>query len=168
MTSERLNPDGYPKSKVVSTGSAEIDKKLGGGIPLGSMTLIEGESDSGKSVLSQQMIWGSLHDGFNVVLYTTENTIKSFVSQMSSLSLEISDFLLLGRLKIFTIMASTMKMTPHQVFPMPLDHLKRPIVLVWCEVRHRATPGAGERIRVKPCCVHDNERHVLERERAPG
>ena len=39
--------------RVVSTGNSEIDKKLGGGIPLGSMTLIEGESDSGKSVLSQ-------------------------------------------------------------------------------------------------------------------
>ncbi|MCH8206378.1 MAG: hypothetical protein IH956_05180, partial [Chloroflexi bacterium] len=42
--------------KVVSTGNVEIDKKMGGGIPVGSMTLIEGESDSGKSVLSQQMI----------------------------------------------------------------------------------------------------------------
>ena len=125
MTSERLNPDGSPKSKVVSTGSAEIDKKLGGGIPLGSMTLIEGESDSGKSVLSQQMIWGSLYDGFNVVLYTTENTFKSFVKQMSSLSLEISDFVLLGRLKIFTITASKLKMTPEQVFTLLLNHLRR-------------------------------------------
>jgi flagellar protein FlaH len=115
--------DGKPKSKVVSIGSSEIDKKLGGGIPLGSMTLIEGESDSGKSVLSQQMIWGSLYDGFNVVLYTTENTLKSFVRQMSSLSLEISDFLLLGRLKVFTIAASKMKLTPDQVFTMLLNHL---------------------------------------------
>ena len=55
--------------KVVSTGNVEIDKKLGGGLPLGSLTLVEGESDSGKSVLSQQMVWGSLFDGFQVVLY---------------------------------------------------------------------------------------------------
>ena len=125
MSPSMMDPDSPRKSKVVSTGSAEIDKKLGGGIPLGSMTLIEGESDSGKSVLSQQMIWGSLYDGFNVVLYTTENTIKSFVRQMSSLSLEISDFLLLGRLKVFNIAASKMKLTPDQVFTMLLDHLRR-------------------------------------------
>ena len=56
-----------PASRVVSTGNSEIDKKLGGGIPLGSMTLIEGESDSGKSVLNQQMIWGSLYSAFSVV-----------------------------------------------------------------------------------------------------
>ena len=117
--------DAPAKSRVVSTGSTEIDKKLGGGIPLGSMTLIEGESDSGKSVLSQQLIWGSLYDGFNVVLYTTENTLKSFVRQMTSLSLEISDFLLLGRLKIFTIQASKLKLSPEEVFTLLLAHLRR-------------------------------------------
>lgn len=38
--------------KVISAGSAEIDKELGGGIPLGPLILLEGASDSGKSVLS--------------------------------------------------------------------------------------------------------------------
>lgn len=116
--------DGATKRKsVISTGNWEIDKKLGGGIPLGSMTLIEGESDSGKSVLSQQMIWGSLHDGFRVVIYTTENTVKSFVRQMTSLSLEVTDFLLLRRLKIFPISASRSRLTPAQVFAMLLADL---------------------------------------------
>ena len=76
------------KSKVISTGNVEIDKKLGGGIPLGSMTLIEGESDSGKSVLSQQMIWGSLYDDHRVVLYTTENTVKSLRDKIGLGALE--------------------------------------------------------------------------------
>ena len=88
-----VSTDEATRVKVISTGNVEIDKKLGGGIPVGSMTLIEGESDSGKSVLCQQLIWGSLYDGFQVTLYTTENTVKSFVRQMDSLSLGISDFL---------------------------------------------------------------------------
>lgn len=124
MVNETMDPLAPIKSKVVSTGSAEIDKKLGGGIPLASMTLIEGESDSGKSVLSQQMIWGSLYDGFDVVLYTTENTLKSFVRQMASLSLDISDFLLLGRLKLFTIAASKLNLSPKDVFTLLLNHLR--------------------------------------------
>lgn len=111
------------KSKVISTGNVEIDKKLGGGIPLGSMTLIEGESDSGKSVLSQQMIWGSLYDDHRVVLYTTENTVKSFIRQMSSLSLDISDFFLLSKLKVFAIMVSKSKLSPTQVLDALLRHL---------------------------------------------
>lgn len=109
-------------STVISTGNVEIDKKLGGGIPLGSMTLIEGESDSGKSVLTQQFIWGSLYDGFHVVLYTTENTVKSFVRQMAGLSLEITDFLLLGRLRIFPIGASRSNLSPGDVFSILLKH----------------------------------------------
>ncbi len=113
-----------PKSKVISTGNVEIDKKLGGGIPLGSMTLIEGESDSGKSVLSQQMIWGSLYDDHRVVLYTTENTVKSFIRQMASLSLDISDFFLLSKLKVFAIMVSKSKLSPTEVFGALLRHLK--------------------------------------------
>ena len=85
---------------VISTGNVEIDKKMGGGIPSNSMTLIDGQSDAGKSVLAQQMIWGSLNADRKTVLYTTENTVKSFVKQMASLSLDISRHLLRRRLKV--------------------------------------------------------------------
>ena len=115
----------YGTAQVVSTGSAEIDKKLGGGIPLGSMTLVEGESDSGKSVISQQMIWGSLYDGFDVVLYTTENTIKSFNRQMNSLSLDVSDFLLLRKFKIFPISVAKSGLTTEQVFTILLEGISK-------------------------------------------
>jgi archaeal flagellar protein FlaH len=113
------------KVKVVSTGNSEIDKKLGGGIPLSSLTLIEGDSDSGKSVLSQQMIWGSLYDGANVVLYTTENTFKSFLKQMESLSLDITDHLLLRKLKVYPIRASNSGMSPKEVYDTLLAGVRR-------------------------------------------
>jgi flagellar protein FlaH len=88
---------------VISTGSREIDDKMGGGVPHGSMTLIEGDSHSGKSVLTQQMSWGSLHDGFRLSFFTTENTVKSLVKQMDSLNIDILDYLLLGRLRLFAM-----------------------------------------------------------------
>ena len=47
----------------VSTGQPDLDKKLGGGIPLGSLTLLEGQSDSGKSVVGQQL-WADRHMEF--------------------------------------------------------------------------------------------------------
>ncbi|HEY90210.1 MAG TPA: flagellar accessory protein FlaH [Dehalococcoidia bacterium] len=97
------------KKEVISTGHAEIDKKLGGGIPVGSLTLVEGQSDAGKSVLCQQMMWGSLKNDFKVVLYTTENTVKSMVTQMDSLGLSIKDYLLLGWVKIYTMRASQVR-----------------------------------------------------------
>src|SRR5512137_2319787 len=94
---------------IISTGHPEIDKKLGGGIPIGSLTLIEGQSDAGKSVLCQQMIWGSLSGGYKVLLFTTENSVKSLLSQMESLGLGILDYVLLGRVKIFYMKPSIIK-----------------------------------------------------------
>lgn len=91
--------------RTISTGNPEIDKKLGGGIPTGSLVLVEGQSDSGKSVLIQQMLWGSLKGGFTATLLTTENTVKSLVRQMQSLNQDIMDYLLLGRLKVFPVKA---------------------------------------------------------------
>ena len=88
---------------TISTGNSDIDGKLGGGIPVGSLTLIEGPSASGKSVLTQQFTSGSLGAKHNVLVYTTERTVSSHVRQMESLGLDILDFLLLGRLKVFPI-----------------------------------------------------------------
>lgn len=93
------------KGKVISTGNLEIDKKMGGGIPRGSLILIEGQSDSGKSVLTQQMVWGSLHQDCKVSVLTTENTVKSLITQMQSLNLDVQDYCLLGRLKIYPVKA---------------------------------------------------------------
>ena len=111
-------------SKTLSTGNAEIDNKMGGGIPSGSLTLIEGQSDSGKSVVVQQMMWGSLMDGATVTLYTSENTVKSFIRQMASLSLDILDFLLLRRLKVLEVSTQRSGMNSKQIFEMLLDSMR--------------------------------------------
>ena len=104
------------KKAIISTGHGEIDRRLGGGLPIGSLTLIEGESDAGKSVLCQQMIWGSLNDGYNALLFTTENTVRSLIKQMDSLGLGILDYLLLGRFKIFPIKQSTFQVQANETF----------------------------------------------------
>ncbi len=87
--------------RVISSGNPELDGKMGGGIPAGSLTLIEGMSGAGKSVLSQQIVWGSLNEGFTVSLFTSENSVKSLVSQMQSIDLDTLDFLLLGKFRVF-------------------------------------------------------------------
>ena len=89
--------------RVITSGNTELDKKLGGGIPMGSLILVEGASDSGKSVFAQQITWGTLKAGNRVTVMTTENTVKSLIRQMWSLNLDITDYCLLGRLKIFPL-----------------------------------------------------------------
>jgi flagellar protein FlaH len=95
-------------SALISTGNSELDGKMGGGIPVRSLTLIEGDSGAGKSVLSQQMMRGCLDDGFKLSLFTSENTVKSLVRQMRSLNLDITDYLLLDNIRIFPIETSSL------------------------------------------------------------
>jgi flagellar protein FlaH len=101
-----LEQDVEGARRVISSGNSEIDKKMGGGIPEGSLILIEGESNAGKSVVSQQLMHGALMSGTKVVLYTTENTTRSFLRQMQSLSLDVTDFYLLGALNIYPVPAA--------------------------------------------------------------
>lgn len=90
-------------SKIICTGNSDLDKKMGGGIPVKTLTIIEGQPDCGKSVLCQHMIWGSLKVGLSVSCFTTENTIRSLITQMQSLNLDILDFFLLSRLQVFPL-----------------------------------------------------------------
>jgi len=106
----RYEDEERPIGSAISTGHAEIDKKVGGGIPVGSLTLIEGQSDAGKSVFAQQMIWGSLRGNHRVLVFTTENSVRSLNTQMESLGLDIMDALLLGWLKIYPVETSQMEL----------------------------------------------------------
>ena len=90
-------------ANAISSGNGEIDKKMGGGIPVGSLSLIEGQSDAGKSVLSQHLAYGALLSEVAVAYYTTENTVKSLISQMGSLNLGVIDHFLVDRLRVYPL-----------------------------------------------------------------
>ncbi len=93
-----------PKREVICTGVSEIDEKLGGGIPVGSLTLIEGHADSGKSVLCQHLTHGTLSSGQAcVAYYTTENSVRSLITQMDSLSLFTLDHFLSDYMRIYPL-----------------------------------------------------------------
>jgi flagellar protein FlaH len=92
------------KKEVILTGVPEVDEKLGGGIPLGSLCLIEGHSDAGKSVLCQHLTNGTLVSGeTSVAYYTTENNVRSLISQMDSLSLNVMEHFLADHLRIYPL-----------------------------------------------------------------
>ena len=87
----------------ISTGNMEIDKRIGGGLPRHSFTLVEGQSDAGKSVVLQQLCWGAMSADESVALYTTENTVKSLLRQMTSLGMDCTDYFLLKRFHIVPV-----------------------------------------------------------------
>ena len=90
----------------IPTGNREIDERLGGGIPRRAFTLIDGQSDAGKSVLCQQLLWGALRSGVASVLFSTEYTVSDLVSQMESLGLDTRDHIRQGTLTVFPLRVS--------------------------------------------------------------
>jgi len=105
----KINPlvaRGDADEAMISTGNSKLDEKMGGGVPVRSLTLIEGDSGAGKSVLSQQILHGSLGEGYKAALFTSENTVSSLVKQMRSLSLDITNYLLLSDLRVLPIETS--------------------------------------------------------------
>ena len=97
---------------------------MGGGIPLGSLTLIEGTSGAGKSTLTQHLLWGAMTFGGSAVVYTTENTVKSLMSQMASLDLDVTDYFLCDLLRVYPAMTSEDADTKES-FDALLDHFER-------------------------------------------
>jgi flagellar protein FlaH len=92
------------KVETIVTNVTEVDERLGGGIPLGSLCLVEGHSDAGKSVLCQHLTHGTLTNGeISVAYYTTENNVRSLISQMESLNMNVLDHFLADHLRIFPL-----------------------------------------------------------------
>ena len=77
-------------SSFVSTGNRLLDNKLGGGVPLSGLTLVEGGTSTGKSVLCQHFAYAAFTNDFGAVYFTTQNSTKGLISQMGSLGLDPS------------------------------------------------------------------------------
>jgi len=91
------------KRSFISTGNEELDSRIGGGIPIPSLLLIEGDHGTGKSVFIQQILYGGLRDGFKAYYITTESTIREFLLQSKRVSLDVTNYFLRGALKIFPV-----------------------------------------------------------------
>jgi flagellar protein FlaH len=96
---------------------------MGGGIPVGSLVLLEGQSDAGRSVLSQHLAQGALNSRLSVAYYTTENTVKSLMSQMASLNLDVTDYFLCDRMRVYPLeIASLEEDATKEAFQDLIDH----------------------------------------------
>ena len=78
-----------------------LNNELGGGIPGGSIVLVEGDYGAGKSALSQRITYGLCEEQHSVTLVSTELTVRGFIDQMHSLSYDVEEHLLNENLLFF-------------------------------------------------------------------
>ena len=108
---------------VITTGSTEIDRRLGGGIPYNTVMLIEGQDASGKSTFAQQLLWGTLNAGHRASIYTTEQNVHALLRQMESLGQDATDYFLLNDLQIFPLSSSGENEAPDLFFKLLSEHI---------------------------------------------
>jgi flagellar protein FlaH len=89
------------RKRLIAVGVMDIDKRLGGGLPPASVTLVEGDPDAGKSIIVQQLGFGALKEGLSVDVFLAEGSAREFLQQMDSLGMSTTDYYLLRRLSLY-------------------------------------------------------------------
>jgi archaellum biogenesis ATPase FlaH len=107
------------------SGVRDIADALGGGIRENSLIIIEGESKTGKSVLSQHIAYGVLHSkGSAVAYYSSDYNSEMLIAQMDSMSLETGHELVTDRLRIYKMGATNVLRNPEKSLQLIIDHIK--------------------------------------------
>ena len=78
---ERLVPD-RTDIVPVAMDRDDLDQMLGGGLPRGSIVLIEGKKGSGVESFVQRLTYGLLQNDVKVTYISTENATGDFIEQM--------------------------------------------------------------------------------------
>jgi flagellar protein FlaH len=78
---EKIGPD-RTVIVPVSMERDDLDQMLGGGLPRGSIVLIEGKKGSGVEQFVQRLTYGFLQNEVKVTYISTENATSDFIKQM--------------------------------------------------------------------------------------
>jgi archaellum biogenesis ATPase FlaH len=89
-----------PKKPTISSGSDPIDKALLGGLGQGSLTLIEGPSGTGKSVLVQHLAYGALMAEMGTAYYVSGMGPEGLIGKMNALYLDVTPNLKEGQFRV--------------------------------------------------------------------
>ncbi len=79
-----------------------LSNAMGARLPNRSLWMIQGEVGSGKSLISQRLIFGLLENGSKVLIITTELTTRGWIEQMESIGYPVTDFIASGMLMVFS------------------------------------------------------------------
>ena len=84
----------------LSTGIAELDKMMGGGIPEGDSVLVSGASGTGKSLLASQFIAEGVRRGESGIVTTFEERPRGYLERAKSFDLNLETAQKDGKLSI--------------------------------------------------------------------
>jgi DNA repair protein RadA/Sms len=137
-TSSSLAAEAVDESPRLSTGSAELDRVLGGGLVLGSVTLIGGDPGIGKSTLMLQAA-AALNDAHPVLYATGEESLKQVALRARRLGLEAATARLIAETCVEDLVAAAASLTANVLIVDSIQTMR--------SERVEAAPGAVSQLR---------------------
>jgi len=92
---------GGEDQQIVSPRNSELDKQIADGLPLQSLTLINGNKQYDAYLLCREIMHGVIKQGLSVNLFTTGNTTRNFIRQIGLINRAVSHYFATAYLKEF-------------------------------------------------------------------
>jgi len=89
--------------RLISLQIKDLDGSLGGGFPHPSLTSVEGDYGTGKTALTQHIVYSMLKAGLTACVITSEATVREYLEKMKSIKLDPSPHYISGRLVIYPL-----------------------------------------------------------------
>ncbi len=122
----------------ITTGIAEFDRALGGGIMPGSIVLVGGDPGIGKSTLMMQMVRG-LMPGSNTLYVSGEESARQLKSRAERLGLANDNLYVLAETNVEAVLEIVRKMSPDLVIVDSIQTMYRPMI--------ESAPGSVSQVR---------------------
>ncbi len=107
-----------------TTGIRDIAVALGGGIKESSLMMIEGETKTGKSVLTQHIAYGVLHSrGSAIAYYSSEYGSDALIAQMESMDLETRHEVGTDRFRIYKMDTTNVLRRGEKLLKLIIEHI---------------------------------------------
>lgn len=84
----------------MSTGVAELDRMMSGGVPAGDSILISGPTGAGKTIIATQFIAAGVNAGECAVIAVFEEHPETYIARAQSLGFDVRDMMDRGKLDI--------------------------------------------------------------------
>jgi circadian clock protein KaiC len=95
-----------PKSSILSTDIAALDKLMGGGIESGSSTLVIGPAGTGKSLLVLHFVAAAVRRGEHVALFVFDEELGLLISRAKAMGIDLDSLRDAGKLTITQVDAA--------------------------------------------------------------
>jgi len=112
-------------TRTISLGNEEVDRQLGGGLPVPSLVMIEGDHGTGKSAIIAQTMYG-LMDSKLKVICMIENDVTSYIQKMKSITFNFIKPFVRNKISFIPIYIKNAKWTEdnvRKILPVIKEHV---------------------------------------------